>query len=304
MQVIVSAILSIFCIILLGFVLKRKFYKVPKFWAILDSMTYYIFMPYMLFYKIATAKITGSSDLLGALLLVLICFFIVVFLAIFINFFTKFEPAKFTSFFQGSIRYNTYIFLGIVNAMYGEIGILTAAFLMAFIIPLINIFCVCIFAIYIKKGKFSLQNTFKNIAKNPFILACVLGIFANFLNIRSEILEPLKLIGTSAITTGLLSVGAGLKFEQIKNLKPEFYLSSFLKLIFYPLIVFIGSKMINLSPQTAMVCIFFASMPTATSSYILASQMGGDKNLMSLIITLQTLISMVTIWLIYVLASA
>lgn len=87
MQVIVSAILSIFCVILLGFVLKRKFYKAPKFWATLDSMTYYIFMPSMLFYKIATAKISSSSDLLDALLLVLICFFIVVFLAIFINFF-------------------------------------------------------------------------------------------------------------------------------------------------------------------------------------------------------------------------
>lgn len=186
--------------------------------------------------------------------------------------------------------------------MYGENGILTAAFLMAFIIPLINIFCVCIFAIYIKNGKFSIQNTFKSIVKNPLILACVLSLFANFLGIRSEIFEPLKLIGTAAITTGLLSAGAGLKFEQIINLKLDFYLSSFLKLIFYPMIVFIGSKMIDLSPQTAMVCIFFASMPTATSSYILASQMGGDKSLMSVIITFQTLISIVTIWLIYVLA--
>ncbi|WP_218975680.1 AEC family transporter [Campylobacter sp. RM16192] len=161
---------------------------------------------------------------------------------------------------------------------------------MTFIIPLIN-------------GKFSLQNTFKSIVKNPLILACVLGIFVNFLGVRSEIFEPFKLIGTAAITTGLLSVGAGLKFEQIIHLRLDFYLSSFLKLIFYPMIVFIGSTMIDLSPQTVMVCIFFASMPTATSSYILASQMGGDKNLMSVIITLQTLISMVTIWLVYILTS-
>lgn len=86
-----------------------------------------------------------------------------------------------------------------------------------------------------------------------------MGIFSTFLSIRSEILEPLKLIGTAAITISILPVVAGLKFEQIINLKLDVYLSSFLKLIFYPIIVFIASKMIDLSPQTAMACIFFAS---------------------------------------------
>lgn len=302
MQIIITAIIPIFCLISLGFILRRKFYKTAKFWAILDSMTYYIFIPSLLFYKIATADIQSSNDLVTALILVLAALFIISFLAIIINFFAKFEPAEFTSVFQGAIRYNTYIFLGIVAALYGESGLVTAAFLMAFIIPVINILCVCVFAIYIKNGKFSPINTVKNIGKNPLILACVFGISTNFIGIKSDILEPIGLIGTAAIATGLLSVGAGLKFGEIVNLKTSFYVSSFLKLILYPIIVFIGSKMLNLSSQAAMICIIFASMPTATSSYILASQMGGDKSLMSIIITLQTMISVVSIWLVYIFA--
>ena len=299
MQIITTAIFPIFCIILFGFVLRKKFYRVQKFWDILDSLTYYILMPSMLFYKIASAEINNSKELFSAFFIVLVGFLIVVFLSIILNFVFKFEAPKFTSFFQGSIRYNTYIFLAIVSSCYGEQGVLVAAYIMAFMIPIINVFCVAIFAIYIKQGNFSIYKTFKSIIKNPLILACLLGIFANLLNTKIIIFEPLRLIGTAAITTGLLSVGAGLKFGEIKNLNLEFYLSLILKLLIYPLLVFILSKTFNLNKELSSVAIFFASMPTATSSYILAGQMGGDKKLMSIIITLQTIISMFSIWVIY-----
>jgi predicted permease len=39
----------------------------------------------------------------------------------------------------------------------------------------------------------------------------------------------------------------------------------------------------------------FAAVPTATSAYILARQMGGDAELMAAIITAQTLLSMLTL---------
>lgn len=302
MQTIVSAILSIFSLIIIGFVLKHKFYRVQKFWDILDSLTYYILMPSLLIYKIAVAKIDGSSAMMSGFLVVLIAFFIISLLSVLSNFIFKFSPSKFTSVFQGAIRYNTYIFLAIVGALYGEEGFVIAAFLMAFMIPLINIFCVCIFAIYVRKGKFSLRLTIKNIFKNPLVLACIIGICANLINLPSVIFEPFKLIGSAAVTTGLLSVGAGLKFGAIKNLKNDLFVSSFLKLALYPFLVYIGVTALNLPDFIAMVCIFFAAMPTATSSYILAGQLGGDKELMAVIITLETLLSMITIWAIYIFA--
>ncbi|MBQ7675394.1 MAG: hypothetical protein IJT33_02920, partial [Campylobacter sp.] len=70
MQTIVSAILSIFFLIIIGFVLKHKFYRVQKFWDILDSLTYYILMPSLLIYKIAVAKIDGSSAMISGFLVV------------------------------------------------------------------------------------------------------------------------------------------------------------------------------------------------------------------------------------------
>ena len=46
------------------------------------------------------------------------------------------------------------------------------------------------------------------------------------------------------------------------------------------------------------VAVIFASMPTATSAYILARELGGDVPLMASIITVQTLLCMGTLFLI------
>ena len=45
---------------------------------------------------------------------------------------------------------------------------------------------------------------------------------------------------------------------------------------------------------TATVAVLFASLPAASTAYILARQMGGDAPLMANIITLSTIVSAVT----------
>jgi predicted permease len=42
---------------------------------------------------------------------------------------------------------------------------------------------------------------------------------------------------------------------------------------------------------SAVVVVLFASLPSAGSSYVLASQMGGDATLMASILAVQTLLS-------------
>jgi hypothetical protein len=53
---------------------------------------------------------------------------------------------------------------------------------------------------------------------------------------------------------------------------------------------------------TAAIALLFMASPTATSSYILARQLGGDATLMAGVITLQTAVSMVSLPVILTLA--
>lgn len=297
MQILINAVLPIFSLIILGYILRKYLLKDDDFWSKLDFLTYYVFMPSMLFYKISKANLSGTDDAFLSVFIVLGVLGILSILAVILNLFIKMKGDKFTSFYQGAIRYNTYIYLAIVQSLYGENGIVIAAFLISFAIPVINVLCVSAFAFYVRDGKFNPTRTIKQILTNPLIIACLLGGLANYLQLNISFFQIFALLGNAAITLGLISIGAGLSFKAIKTLKSDFYFSSFFKLILFPIITFALCNLFALDPFFTSICILFSAMPTATSSYILAKQLGGDTNLMSVIITLQTLICPVSIWL-------
>lgn len=71
--------------------------------------------------------------------------------------------------------------------------------------------------------------------------------------------------------------------------------ASLIKLLLLPLLAFGLAQLWSLDAMTTGVIMVFAAVPTATSAYILARQMGGDAELMAAIITAQTLLSMLTL---------
>ncbi|MCR4941466.1 MAG: AEC family transporter [Campylobacter sp.] len=289
-----GAIVPIFSLTILGFVLSKSVYKNRLFWDGLDSITYYVFLPAMLFYKISNINFHKAEFFINSILSVLLSFIIVSFLCVLANFIFKFEARKFTSVYQGAARFNNYIFLGIIEALYGGESLALAALILAVMVPIINIFSVSVFAIYIREGKFSFFNTLKGIAKNPMIQACFVGFIVNILGVNTDIFEPFRILGSASIVCGLLCVGAGLRLAELKHLKSDFYVSSVLKLIIYPSIAIWFCHYFGVSGEAMAVCVIFAATPTAITSYIYATKLGGDKELMSLIITAQTIISAFT----------
>lgn len=285
----------------MGYFFKKHTFKSEAFWRNLDDLTYYVLMPSMLFYKISHSKLDATDEALKSVIVVFIVIFILTLISLVIKYFVKMSPDKFTSFYQGTVRYNTYIYLAIVEQIYANDGLVIAAFLIAFAIPLINILCVGMFAVFIKDGVFNLKNIFIQIFKNPLILACLLGGIVNYTSFELDIFEVFSLLGASAITLGIICVGAGLNFNISKDVKVPIAISSVLKLIIFPILVYCVAKAIGLNKYFLEICVLFASIPTATSSYILARQLGGDKELMSATITFQTLICPISIWVVLML---
>jgi predicted permease len=71
-------------------------------------------------------------------------------------------------------------------------------------------------------------------------------------------------------------------------------LSVVLKLVFLPFVVVGIARSFGVSGADIAVAVIAASVPTASASYVLARQLGGNAPLMAEILTLQTLLAMVT----------
>ena len=67
------------------------------------------------------------------------------------------------------------------------------------------------------------------------------------------------------------------------------------KLVGVPLLTLALARLFGLQSVATGVAVLTMAMPTATSSYVMARAMGGDARLMAATITLQHLLSVVTL---------
>ena len=296
MEHILTALIPIFSMILIGYFFRQIKFPSDGFWPSADRLTYYVLMPSLLVYKLSTAKL-DSLDGFNFVLTGVLGILVLLFILLAINKKLKIEGATFTSVVQGSVRFNTYVFLALSASLFGDEGLVLSALLITFAIPLINVICITIFALYVNDSKLNFMSLLKSIATNPLILACLLGGSINFIGFTLPI--PIEkifyILSAAALPMGLLSVGVGLELKGLSQNKNELGLSVILKLITLPIIMYIIGTGLGINALALSVILIFASMPTAPSGFVLARQLGGDVKLMSSIITLQTLISIFTI---------
>ncbi len=297
MEHIINTLIPIFSLILIGYFFKHIKFPSTDFWPLADKFTYYVLMPSLLVYKLANANVNldNTINLVATALLSVVA---VLLTLIIINFFVKFENKAFTSIVQGGIRFNSYVLLAFVDSVYGDKGLVMAAIVMAFVIPFINVMCISTFAIYTQRGEFSFKSFFKTIIKNPLIVACIVGGAINYSDMAVPIVifKTLGILSNAALPIGLLSVGVGLEFKYLHSAKSELIVSTFAKLIYFPVIIYGIGTFFGLSGMMMSVAVIYGAMPTAVSGYILARELGGDVTLMASIITLQTLMCMVSIF--------
>ncbi len=291
-----NAILPIFLLIVMGFAMRHYRMMSDAFWNDAEKLVYYVLFPAMLISKMSVADLseTDAIPLVSALWLGIAIISLITFL---IKPFLNIENPSFSSVFQGAVRINTFIGLSLAENIFGNSGLVTAVIIAAILIPALN-FVVVIVLQHCgdKDGPTNFLKVIKQIIKNPLIIGCVIGIGLNLSNIQlpSPVQITISLMGTTALPIGLMAVGAALMFKDLKSVMLPLLASSALKLVFYPIVAYGLTIAFGFDQQTQMVILIFSAVPTASSAYILAKNMGGDHQLMSRIITFQTLFSSVT----------
>ena len=278
-----------FSLILLGFALRRWMSLGDHFWAGVERLVYFILFPALLVNAILKTRL----DLLAALPLLATALGAML-AGIALSFLARplfgLKPMVFASIFQCGYRFNSYIGLAAAGLLFGTPGIAALGLIIGIAVPVANLSSVWMLARHGETG------VWREVARNPLIWATLTGLLLNLAGFEPP--RPLGIflgrLADASIALGLLAVGAALRLQgQAGVLGASIYLSA-VKLLAVPLLAAVLGHALGLTGIYYGVAILFASLPTASSAYILAMRMGGDGRSVAWIISATTLVSMLT----------
>jgi predicted permease len=288
---VIAAIFPIFAAILVGAALKQFLIKTTDVWAGIDRLTYYLLLPSLLIVEIYRADFSSghAGTAVGVTLAATLGLSAV--LLVLRPVITRDTPL-FTSIFQGSVRYNSYVLLAVADAFYGAEGLALAIVFIAVMVIATNMLGVVVLSAF-SSGKSNLKRILVGVIKNPIIIAAGAGAVLNVSNIHVPlpIENTAALFKTAALPLSLLSVGAGLRFVMDKKALGAIALSTTIKLAVLPVITGICLYLAGIDGMVLAMGVLYAGMPCAGNAYILARQLNGDPEAMASIITLETLLS-------------
>jgi malonate transporter len=206
------------------------------------------------------------------------------------------DGPAFTSIFQGATRWQTFVALSIAANLFGDVGLALASVAMVAIIPLVNVFSVSVLARYASPERQSARAIVMTLVRNPLIWACIIGLSVNVSHLPLPRLwhEVADALGSSSLAIGLLVTGAGLHLEGLLRPSAGAAIGVVLKLVLMPAFALGLGVWFGLSGNSLAIVAICSAVPTSSSAYVLARQMGGDAPLLAQIITLQTICAAIT----------
>jgi predicted permease len=291
---IIETLIAVFLTVLVGFVLQRRKLPSADFWSGAEHLTYHLLLPCLLFSTIISARIEPStlSGLVGPFVGPYLAMGALLFL--FRHHLGRDYPA-FTSLFQGTIRFNSYVGFSVALSVYGREGMALAAMFVALVIPVVNIMTVTVLA---GAGKTPGPGVvFRELRRNPLIFACLLALLLKGLGVGlpAPLLDFAAILGRASLPLGLMAVGAALGFRRSAD---DFFALSFVclsRLLLMPTLMYLSCQLFGVSGLARAIAVLFSALPGSPAAYILARQMGGDHRLMANLTTAQILVSFVTL---------
>lgn len=295
MSAILNSLIPVFLVIALGAAIKRFDFPGDDLWQPLDRLTYYVLFPALLLHTLATADLS-TFDIWPMAYTLWAGLFSMVVLLMALRATSNLTGPQFSSVFQGAARWNGFVALAAIGQLYGPQGVAIAAVAFATLVPTVNVLSVLILTRYAGDTPAGLGTVLRLLSKNPLILACAAGIFLNITGIRlpGPLAPTADILGKAALTIGLLAIGAGLRLDHAFETKGIVALTSALKLIVMPLFMLGWCVVFEVEGMARLVIVLCGSVPGASSSYILARQLGGDATLMASLITGSTLLAALT----------
>jgi predicted permease len=305
-----SAIAATLAIVALGYGLKQLKFLPEAAWQALSPLCYWVLFPGLLFNLMSRADL-GAVSLVPFLATIAGGSVVIVVFALVVGRAIAMRGPSLSSLVQGSLRHNGFLVLSILQGTFGVAALQLGAIAIAFLVPISNIVSVvAILMLGRPAGGMGMKRAIlAEIARNPLLAAMLVGVLVNILDVPVPefISQVAALLGAAALPLLLLSIGASLQFGAIAGNVVPLGAAMLAKFLVFPLALVAIGYGFGLDPLALAVLAAVGSAPTASSSYTLATELGGDARLMAEIVSLQTLMAAVSmplwIWIAGVIAA-
>lgn len=262
-----------------------------------DNMIFKVFMPTLSFYNIYKtdfSKLNTIGYILYGVAVLMVLFLIAMTV---VPKYVKPRPTA-ASYGQAIFRSNYLIFgAAVAESVYGAGNIGIVSLLGAVAVPLFNAQAAILLETA-RQGTASTKKLLLAIAKNPTVIATVMGLAVNF----SGIVLPELVLGVvedlSGLTTPLsfLSIGVSLSLGAVSK---KGYLTSgiLLRLVLIPLVFVAIAVLLGFRGQELCALLILFAAPTAVSSYPMAVAMDADGDFAAQMVAYTTVFCLPTIFL-------
>ena len=224
--------------------------------------------------------------------LVAVCFYILIpIMSRFISKLLKQEPT-----FELMLTYSNLGFMGIpiVEAIYGkDIVFYVTIFMMIF-----NISIFSMGILTLSKNKTEKNFSMKQFL-NPGIISAIIAIiiYGFKIQIQNDISNIIANVGSITTPLAMIIIGSTLGEIQLQTAFSDMKMYIFvgLKLIGYPILIYVILRMLRMDEQIIGVVVILTSLPTAGNVSMVCSEYGGDMNMVTKGICISTLFSVITI---------
>src|SRR5262245_35765132 len=221
---VIAALVPLFLVIATGYLIRVTCIVAEEQWRGFERLTYFVLFPAIIIETLVKADLSAVPVLgFGGALIGAIVSNAIIVLALRrpLERTIALDGPSFTSLFQGSTRWNTFVALAVAGALYGNEGLTLMAIAVAAMTPLLNVMAVLALTRYAAGAVLSPGNALPTLVRNPFIWSCAVGIALNALAlpIPKIAMDYADILGRAALGAGLLVVGSGLDLSQLARPK-------------------------------------------------------------------------------------
>lgn len=291
-----NIVIPVFLIMGLGYAAKALKWLDDKSAKVMNALIFKIFLPILLCNNIRNADISKLANP-GVFIYVAVGLCVLFGVSMLLMPLFSKDGRRTGVLVQGICRAN-YAFLGLplIAAMFPGQDTSVASLMVASTVPFYNALSVVALEIY-RGGQIKPGKILKNIAKNPLIIGCVVGLVLLLAGIKllTVLDKAMTDVGKAATPMALFLLGASFSFSAVRGNGRDLSFAVAMKLVIVPLI-FVGIALLLGFRDVPLASVLIAfGAPTAVSSFTMAQQMDGDDVLAGQIVVFTTLLSVVSL---------
>jgi len=293
MLTILENISPVFVVIALGFFSRRMGFLPDSFISSANRLVYFVAIPILVYSEISKGSFSQSFNgiqIASTFAAVALVACVVLLLARFM----KISPGGTATFAQSSFHSNLG-YMGLAVAFYslGTEGRAAASVLAGFLILFQNFLSIGIYTFSSEENRRLDLKLMGKFLGNPIILATLLGLVSSAVGFRfpSFVHRSFDIVSHMALPLALLIIGGSLKAAPAKRVQLVAISAAF-KLLVLPFTGLLLFRAAGLGTVPTLIGVILISSPSATLSYVMASEMGGKTDLAAAAVTVSTVLSL------------